>query len=271
MLGSRVLSTRLGGVHALARLAKEHPEQYHIQIIELLCAFVRNPPEFIAPQEDTYYPYSLDSPRASEDVRAAIVAIGKRSQTALDIERQERYTLDLHGSNLNGANLSGANLESADLSKSTLVSANLCGANLVSCSLHDTSFQYSILFGSDMTHSHLTNSDLIYALAKLVNLSNTLLSLSNLSYADLESADLSGAQICGVDLSEANLTAADLSGSLFGTTDRTDHSKSLSPIREFCGLTQSQLDSAIADLEHPPRIVDGTVAIDTAEPLVWRS
>ncbi|MDE0330255.1 MAG: hypothetical protein OXL41_00145 [Nitrospinae bacterium] len=49
MLGSEALSVRLGGIYALARLAREHPEEYHIQIIRLLCAFVRNPP----PENDT--------------------------------------------------------------------------------------------------------------------------------------------------------------------------------------------------------------------------
>ena len=29
--------------YALQRLAEEHPERYHIQIMRLFCAFVRNP------------------------------------------------------------------------------------------------------------------------------------------------------------------------------------------------------------------------------------
>ena len=41
MLGNNVLSVRLGGIYALERLAAEHPEQYHVQIMKLLCAFVR--------------------------------------------------------------------------------------------------------------------------------------------------------------------------------------------------------------------------------------
>ena len=43
MLGSNVLAVRIGGVHALQRLGREHPEEYHLQIMELLCAFVRSP------------------------------------------------------------------------------------------------------------------------------------------------------------------------------------------------------------------------------------
>ena len=43
MLGSEVLSVRLGGIYALQRLAEEWPDQYHIQIMRLFCAFVRLP------------------------------------------------------------------------------------------------------------------------------------------------------------------------------------------------------------------------------------
>ena len=43
MLGSNVLSVRLGGIFALRRLAEEHPEEYHVQIMRLFCAFVRHP------------------------------------------------------------------------------------------------------------------------------------------------------------------------------------------------------------------------------------
>ena len=45
MLGSELLSVRLGGIHALVRIAEEHRSEYHIQIMELLCAFVRHPPK----------------------------------------------------------------------------------------------------------------------------------------------------------------------------------------------------------------------------------
>ena len=43
MLGSNVGSVRLGGIYALERLADEHPDQYHVQVMNLFCAFVRDP------------------------------------------------------------------------------------------------------------------------------------------------------------------------------------------------------------------------------------
>ena len=35
-----------GGIYTLMRLAREHPRNYHTQIMSLLCAFVRNPPNY---------------------------------------------------------------------------------------------------------------------------------------------------------------------------------------------------------------------------------
>ena len=43
MLGNDVLSVRLGGIYALLRLAEDNPEQYHVQIMDLLCGSVRHP------------------------------------------------------------------------------------------------------------------------------------------------------------------------------------------------------------------------------------
>ena len=53
MLGSETLAVRLAGIYALQRLAEEHPEQYHIEIMKLLCAFVRHPAE-----DEVLYPMS---------------------------------------------------------------------------------------------------------------------------------------------------------------------------------------------------------------------
>ena len=43
MLGNELLSARMGSIYTLQRLAADYPEEYHIQVMELLCVFVRNP------------------------------------------------------------------------------------------------------------------------------------------------------------------------------------------------------------------------------------
>ena len=44
MLGSNVLAVRMGGIYALQQLAHDHAGTYHLQIMNLFCAFVRRPP-----------------------------------------------------------------------------------------------------------------------------------------------------------------------------------------------------------------------------------
>ena len=94
MLGSEVLSVRLGGIYALQRLAEEWPDQYHIQIMRLLCAFIRLPtrdqslvsgPEAIEPGT----PLGI-----RQDVEAVIQMIGSRDKSRITLERTADFRLD---------------------------------------------------------------------------------------------------------------------------------------------------------------------------------
>ena len=112
MLGSDVLSVRWGGIFALARLATEHPEQYHIQMMELLCAFVRNPPS------DANFPEQQKDAKSfvlREDVQAAMRVIGTRSDRHRRLAVKGAYYIDLHGADLRGGDLRGLNLSSASV------------------------------------------------------------------------------------------------------------------------------------------------------------
>ena len=94
MLGSHVLSVRLGGIYALTRLAREHPGDYHTQIMSLLCAFV-------APLPAGKYGGRMkkqDPNKVREDVQAVMSAICVRSKLQIEIEGKEFYfKLDLSG------------------------------------------------------------------------------------------------------------------------------------------------------------------------------
>ena len=147
MLGSAVLSVRLGGIYALRKLAEEHPEQYHIQIMELFCAFVRNPTndndiEFHPERDERRSKLGLE---LRMDVQEVMKAIGSRSSAGHSIERSHQYRLYLHDADisrsqllsanlsdawLSGANLSGAMLHNADLSGAMLRDTDLSGARL---------------------------------------------------------------------------------------------------------------------------------------------
>ena len=237
MLGSNVPSVRLGGIYTLQRLAEEHPEEYHVQITHLFCAFVRNPTETNGaderPQPDETPHWA---PSLRDDVQAVMMAIGNRSSEHVNLESQARLQLDMHGGDLRGAELTDMNLTTphwqdwvkAPLSellnrRTDLSDAKLCSARL--------------------------------ALAKLKNAD---LTGSCLCSAWLSSTDLAGARLQGADLSNATLSNADLSGATLSAEGHL-------PVN---GLTQAQLDEARADPNNPPCLT-GVLDAKSGEPLVW--
>ena len=157
MLGSSVLAVRLGGIYALARLAREHPGDYHTQIMNLFCAFVRNPPE-VAKQ---------DPHKVREDVQAVMPAICVRSELQIEMEGKEFYfKLDMSGADLHGlsllkvASLGNSNLQpspgiSVNLEGAFLTGTNLSGAALVFANLKD-----ALLYGANLKDAFLTRSNL---------------------------------------------------------------------------------------------------------------
>ena len=122
-LRSDLLSARLGGIHALQSLAEEYPEQYHVHVMQLLCAFVRSPIEIAETEPSTVGPLR-------NDIQDAMTAIGRRDATRIELEQQKEFHLDLRSADLRrvllrGANLSNANLDNANLSEAILIGANL--------------------------------------------------------------------------------------------------------------------------------------------------
>ena len=111
MLGNDVLSVRLGGIYALRNLADEHPEQYHVRVMSLLCAFVR-------------YPFT-EGPLPSEDFRTAMDVIGSRNLIVIRLEENVDFVPDLSGVSFQNANLSGTDLSRANLSDAYLLGVNL--------------------------------------------------------------------------------------------------------------------------------------------------
>ena len=217
MLGSELLFVRLGGIYALQRLAEEHAEQYHVQIMRLFCTFVRHSTKH---KDDTAKstgplkpgPLTLLDPqglalgfepvdpigdivnkisstqfdRIREDVEAAMRAIGTRSDADIALEKKEGFK-----PNLNGARLLYLNLSEAVLT-------------------HEAAFDSS---------------------AQLIT--------ANLSYTDLSNVNLCGADLSGVNLFEAMLYGANLSET---------------NLRYATGLTQKKLDQAVANPPRPPEL-----------------
>ena len=243
MLGSGVLAVRLGGIYALAGLAREHPGDYHLEIVRLFCAFVRNPTgepakpplpkngltgraEFNSGFEEDDED-SEDHPlRVREDVQAVMAALRKRCEAQIKIEENEGYPLDLSGSNLKGVRLISDNLKSARLD--VMLARLLEGTNLSGAIMIDA------------------------------NLSDAVIPISNLSGANLRGAIMTAANLGGTDLSGANLSRADL----------TEADLSDADLRKCKGLTQEQIDQAVVQEGFPPNLT-GVVDANTGEQLKW--
>ena len=247
MLGNEVLSVRLGGIYALQHLAEEHPEQYHVQIMRLFCAFVRHPPKEVDRKSaaDAKRDLSEETPSLREDVQAVMQAIAVRKETSIALEREAEFELDFSYADLRGMEIWSWG---TDLSGTQFKRANLSDVDLV---------------GADM--------------------SRTVLEDAILPNANLGRANLASANLAGVDISRANLVAANLCGAYFGGQHFPrghDGAILIRPasmgailsrayLEEVRNLTQVQLDGARADPKKPPKL-EGTVDAETGLPLVWR-
>ena len=156
MLGSDVLSVRLGGIYALDRLASEHPNQYHILVMKLFCAFVRHP------TQDKQYDLS---PSSRQDVKDTMEMIRTRSEAGIRLERNRGFKLELNSADLRGMRLMDGDLSHAILTDSALnhawlVDANLSGARLVDANLSGASLDGATLYGARLGGANLSNADL---------------------------------------------------------------------------------------------------------------
>ena len=148
MLGSDVLSVRIGGVHALRDLAVEQPGQYHVRVMRLLCAFAHNPVKDGPDGEElaTSRIYSgVGFSTLRDDMQAVMDVIRSRSNAEVRLEEKKRFRLELQYADLRGASLHGADLRrailwGADLSGAYLASARLDCVLFNDVKLSDTQF-----------------------------------------------------------------------------------------------------------------------------------
>ena len=175
MLGNEVMSVRLGGIYAIERIAKEHPEEYHLQAMELLCAFARHPARDA--QIETDLDEDIGEKRLREDVESAMRAIAFRSEKCVVIESsREHIQLYLRDARLSHLQIRDANLVNAWFSRADLSYSRLEGANLSSVRLRNANLSGATLRGANLRDADLSGADLTGA------------DLSNMSEVDFQSS-----------------------------------------------------------------------------------
>ncbi|RMF38896.1 MAG: pentapeptide repeat-containing protein [Alphaproteobacteria bacterium] len=230
------IEVRLGGIYALERIAQDS-ERDHIQIMEILCAYIReNAPADEAKDEAPELPEDgiptrewrkaldklvagLERPRA--DIQAALDVIGRRGEdrVALEVgpdEKRPRYRLDLRHTNLQAADLAEkdfrhARLDHARLDGAILVEARLEGARLSEAQLQGADLSEARLQGADLEEAQLQGAYLREAQLQGADLTGARLQGAYLSEAQLQGASLGAAKLQRAYLSKAQLQAADLS------------------------------------------------------------
>ncbi len=147
--GRAVVEVRLGALYALERIAQDSIRD-HMQIIEMLCAYVRHN----SPLKNT----TDESKPLREDIQAALSIIGRREtwpngkRRIKNEKAQDKYldlsNCDLHGANLNGANLSDVTLDGANLNNAILSNADLTRSRISNITVKATWFHHTKMRGS---------------------------------------------------------------------------------------------------------------------------
>ncbi len=215
-LGCEKVDVRIGGIHALERVARDSPAD-HPAAMEMLAAFIRERSHEQWPPPDPGGQARQRSLRP--DVRAATTAVGRRLTERdigpVDLARADLAGADLGGADLGGADLTGADLTGADLTGADLTGADLggarlTGADLAGADLTDAVLAHAVLARADLPAAKLARADLAGA-----DLGGARLSGADLTRADLTGADLTDVDLTGADLAGADLTRAELTGALW--------------------------------------------------------
>ncbi|SEK52084.1 pentapeptide repeat-containing protein [Streptacidiphilus jiangxiensis] len=217
-LGSDKLDVRIGGLHALWRIAEQSPRDREAAI-SIQAAFLRShtpwpPTGPSAPGAGVHVNEIAPLEVRSPDVQVALTGLGvlcrHREQKwvnlgATDLRRADCDGLWLNGVNLDGACLEAAGLYGANLTNSSLVSVNLRHAGLVTAILHRARVVGSDLRGARLVQADLHATDLTGADLREANLRK-----ADATGAVFHRADLRLADLRGTDLRQADLTAARL-------------------------------------------------------------
>lgn len=180
------IEVRIGGLLALERIAK-HNLSEHIQVMEILCAFVReNAREFVA----TTVPLGEDGEVLSgsyifprHDIASALSVIARRGhvQRQLEIGRKPPYRLNFYQADFRGLEMNGrdfanaildyAQFEGADLTNTTFERANLSMTNFSESILNRTNFRGSYIQFNSFENAELEEANFDGAILGNVNFS----------------------------------------------------------------------------------------------------
>ncbi|MYC07809.1 MAG: pentapeptide repeat-containing protein [Chloroflexi bacterium] len=161
MLGHDNLSVRLGGVYALQALIQEHPEQYYVSCMHLLCAFVRNPPadQQLPVLSDRELTRHVGGSRLRGDVQAVMDLMRLRDDRLVALEREKGFEVNFQGADLRGSNLRSVNFTRVDFRGADLSGANARGSNRSHVGLSGARLYKTILARANLSDTWFDGAD----------------------------------------------------------------------------------------------------------------
>ena len=297
-------AVRLGGIYALARLAKEYPKEFHLQVMEVFGAYIgaqksidettdnnslsqdaSHTPACDSDQDGS--PSALDqdsdvsetavSPMLPRETKEIMRVIAERDNHQIALETKENFKINMTGAFLAGLthhlhpNFSNINFTNADLRQTTLLGACFNGAIFHECDFSESRLVADFRGASILRKVNFRGTDFSGILSSPPVRATVFFYSRRRNYSTI----LSDLTLFDVDLRDANLSGVNLRETKFSSMVKLDGADlsgadiSSAHLVEVSGLTKEQLENAIADSESPPCLKD-VVDSKTGEPVVWR-
>ncbi|WTX75887.1 pentapeptide repeat-containing protein [Streptomyces sp. NBC_00647] len=224
-LGSDKLDVRVGGLHALWRVAEQSARDREA-VISIQAAYLRThlpwpPTGPEAPTADMPINDIAPLEARAADSQVALTGLGVLCQTreqtwvnlsATDLRRADCDGLWLPEVNLDRSCMEAAGLYRANLTQASLVSVNLRHADLKTAILRQSRCALADVRGARLVETDLRDADFTEADLREANLRKADGRGAIFRRADLRLADLRGTDLSTADLRQARLTGARASG-----------------------------------------------------------
>ncbi|MBH5334505.1 pentapeptide repeat-containing protein [Streptomyces pactum] len=259
-LGSDKLDVRIGGLHALWRIAEQSARDREA-IISIQAAYLRThlpwPPT--GPETPAADVHINDIPpleTRAADAQVALTALGvlcrQREQSWVNLSITDLRRADCDGLwfpevNFDRACMEAAGLYHANLTQASLVSVNLRHADLTTAVLRRARCIVADLRGAKLVRTDLRDADFTETDLREANLRKADahgavfhradLRMADLRGTDLSTADLAGARLSGALASEHTRWPAEFDPTAAGVVDTADPGPEPSPLLQPPGMT----------------------------------
>ncbi|MGW5331077.1 pentapeptide repeat-containing protein [Streptomyces sp. NPDC004014] len=259
-LGSDKLDVRIGGLHALWRIAEQSARDREA-IISIQAAYLRThlpwpPVAPVSPAADVPINDIAPLETRAADAQVALTALGvlcqHREQSWVNLSVTDLRRADCDGLwfpevNFDRACMEAAGLYHANLTQASLVSVNLRHADLTTAILRRARCSLADLRAAKLVETDLRDADFTKADLREANLRKASAHGAVFHRADLRMADLRGTDLSTANLAEALLTGAlaseytrwpaDFDHTAAGVVDTDDPGPEPSPLLQPPGMT----------------------------------